>query len=335
MKKFFAAFVLIAIGIFIVPAFANETVNVRVDGALVSFPDQPAMIIDGRTVVPIRAVSEALGAAVGWDDATQSITLVYQHPLVSVVNPMTISLQIGSNTMTMSDAGGVRTVTLDVPPQIINGRTMVPFRAITEAFGCGVEWHAASRTAYITTPGSTPVAIPLTPTAVVSRGRWNENVWTSDYLGLTFTLPRGWISLTDEQWDEVSEIGMEAMNIDPAVLQSAAIIQDMIVTNTQTGASVQVVYERLPDAFVWINERQFLESTSTSMEASGFTTRIEPGTTRIGSYDWTVMIGTYGGFDVDVTQIYYVNILNGYVRILGITLGEGDESAEEILALIR
>jgi len=91
-----------------------------------------------RTLVPLRAIFEALGATVDWDGATQTVTAKKDSDV--------IKLQIGSNEMTVNG----KTVTLEVPAQLINGRTMVPVRAIAEAFGAEVYWDAATRTVKIT-----------------------------------------------------------------------------------------------------------------------------------------------------------------------------------------
>ncbi len=96
--------------------------------------DQPPVIQDGRTLVPLRAIFEALGAWVVWDADAQSVTAEKHFNY--------ISLTIGDNKLNINDTEK----TLDVPAQIIDGRTMVPVRAISEAFGAKVEWNAALNT---------------------------------------------------------------------------------------------------------------------------------------------------------------------------------------------
>lgn len=84
---------------------------------------------DDRTLLPVRFIAESLGAEVGWDDATQTVTLK--------TSDKTIKLVIGSNQM---DVNG-NTVTLDVPAQTVNDRTLLPLRALAEqAFGKQVFW---------------------------------------------------------------------------------------------------------------------------------------------------------------------------------------------------
>jgi hypothetical protein len=100
--------------------------------------DVPAQIIDSRTMVPLRAIFEALGASVEWDDATKTVT--------SVKGDTTVKLTIGKAAITVNGADKA----LDVPAQIVDSRTLVPVRAIAESFGCEVGWDDATKTVTIT-----------------------------------------------------------------------------------------------------------------------------------------------------------------------------------------
>ena len=100
--------------------------------------DVPAQIIDSRTMVPLRAIFEALGASVEWDDATKTVT--------SVKGDTTVKLTIGNAAITVNGADKA----LDVPAQIVDSRTLVPVRAIAESFGCDVAWDDATKTVTIT-----------------------------------------------------------------------------------------------------------------------------------------------------------------------------------------
>lgn len=86
------------------------------------------IVQNGRTLIPVRFVAEKFGARVGWDDATQTVTVNGSGKLVKLV--------IGSNIMTVN---GEETV-LDVPAQTINDRTLIPLRALVEALGKTVHW---------------------------------------------------------------------------------------------------------------------------------------------------------------------------------------------------
>jgi len=83
---------------------------------------------NGRTLVPVRFISESFGAQVGWVDATQTVTVKKDGK--------TITLQIGNNQMKVNDS----IITLDVPAQTVGGRTLIPLRALVEALGKQVLW---------------------------------------------------------------------------------------------------------------------------------------------------------------------------------------------------
>ncbi|MBQ8301800.1 MAG: copper amine oxidase N-terminal domain-containing protein [Clostridia bacterium] len=116
---------------------AENDVKVILDGTELTF-DVPPQIIEGRTLVPLRVIFEALGADVTWEGETQTVT--------ATKGDATIQMIIGSSAMYIDD----ESITLDVPPQIIDGRTLVPARAVAESFGAEVEWDGENRIVTIT-----------------------------------------------------------------------------------------------------------------------------------------------------------------------------------------
>lgn len=114
-------------------------VTVTVDGQEVKFKNQDPVIIEGRTLVPVRGVFEALGAEVEWIGETRQ---------VSVKSPDTeVLLTLDSNQYFVNGEAKY----LDVPASLINDRTMVPVRAISESLGCKVEWDGNTNTVIINT----------------------------------------------------------------------------------------------------------------------------------------------------------------------------------------
>ena len=107
----------------------------------------PPQIINDRTMVPLRAIFEALGASVEWNQETKTVT--------STKGDTTIKLTIDSNTMYVND----NAVTLDSPACVVNDRTLVPVRAISEAYKTKVDWNGDTRTVTISSdniPDSKP-----------------------------------------------------------------------------------------------------------------------------------------------------------------------------------
>ncbi len=113
-------------------------INVTIDGTTQTYDVMP-IIENGRTLVPMRGIFEALGAEITWDGATKIVT--------GTKDGVDVSLQIGN---TLAKVNG-KDVTLDVPAKIISDRTMVPVRFISESLGCNVEWKDATKTVIIET----------------------------------------------------------------------------------------------------------------------------------------------------------------------------------------
>jgi len=95
-------------------------------------------IQNGRVLVPLRTIFEAVGATVDWNNGTKTA--------VAYKDGVTVSLTLGNTIATIND----NPVTLDQPAISVNGRTLAPLRFVGEAFGGIVNWDASSRTVYIT-----------------------------------------------------------------------------------------------------------------------------------------------------------------------------------------
>ena len=105
--------------------------------------DSPPVIKNGRTLVPIRAIIEALGGTVDWDGAARKATVILEDT--------SLELWIGKSSATVN---GI-TMPIDssnakVVAEIINGRTMLPLRFVTESLGATVSWEQSTQTITIT-----------------------------------------------------------------------------------------------------------------------------------------------------------------------------------------
>ncbi len=112
------------------PALTNpkpDKITVKVNENELQFDVDPT-IIDGRTLVPLRKIFESLDCSVEWDDATKTV--------IAKRGDKEIKLTIGSKVAYINGAE----VALDVGAQIIDSRTLVPVRFISEALGEQVEW---------------------------------------------------------------------------------------------------------------------------------------------------------------------------------------------------
>ena len=135
MKKAFAlliCLIMIMSSAITLNVYANDAINIVIDDQNQSY-DQMPVIVNDRTLVPLRGIFEALGAKVDWQDETKTI--------IGSKGDKTIVLQVGNTTASMNN----KKVTLDVSPTIINSRTMVPVRFISETLGKTVEWDAENK----------------------------------------------------------------------------------------------------------------------------------------------------------------------------------------------
>lgn len=117
---------------------AMSGITVLFNGSPVRFPDQEPFIRDGRTLVPVRALFDVFGGTTAWDGTTRTAT--------GMVGSTVIKITIDSKTATVNS----REVTLDVPAQIVNGRTVVPLRFVSESLGATVTFDRPAETVRIT-----------------------------------------------------------------------------------------------------------------------------------------------------------------------------------------
>jgi len=99
--------------------------------------DLAPFINNGRTFVAVRPIAAAFGCAIDWNPATQVVTLTRDDVVVTIT--------IGSSDIVVYKDGVVETVTADVPAYIKDGRTVLPFRAVGDAFGATVSYDAATQ----------------------------------------------------------------------------------------------------------------------------------------------------------------------------------------------
>ena len=112
-------------------------VTVSYNGEFITF-DQKPIIENGRTLVPLRAIFEKIGADVEWNGDTQTVT--------ATKDDITVSLTINNTTAYKNGEA----ITLDVPSKIINGRTLVPVRFVSDCFGVKVDWDGTMQKVILT-----------------------------------------------------------------------------------------------------------------------------------------------------------------------------------------
>jgi len=125
--------------------FADEDISIemRIDDSVMTVNGEQKLIdaegtapviVNDRTLVPIRAIIEAMGGEVGWNEAVRTVTLNYDEDEIRLVIDSTAAYLNGKESK------------LDTAPTIINGRTMLPIRYIAESFGFDVNWTQETKT---------------------------------------------------------------------------------------------------------------------------------------------------------------------------------------------
>ena len=148
MKRFLIAMLLVlAMTITSNVTEAADEITVKVNGAIIEFDAKP-YIDNGRTMVPIRFISEALGAKVDWNGTYKLVTITLDDVRIEQKIGKTVAIVNGQE------------VNFDVPATIKNDRTMVPVRFVSEALGANVEWESTTRTVIITTKKAEPTPVP-------------------------------------------------------------------------------------------------------------------------------------------------------------------------------
>ena len=123
-------------------AAASGAIRITMNGRPVISDVAPFIDANGRTMVPVRFIAEALDADVRWDDFTSTVAV---HKDFAV-----ITLQIGSRELTRNN----RSRMMDTEAVVVADRTFVPVRFIAEAMGLTVDWNEATNTVILTTGGA-------------------------------------------------------------------------------------------------------------------------------------------------------------------------------------
>lgn len=136
-----------------------------------SSKDAYPTIINGSTMVPLRAIVEAYGGSVAWDNASQKVTLALGKNVVELIVDSTTALVNGKN------------IAMTTPAQIINSKLMVPVRFVSENLGMNIEWLEKAKV----------IRISYGKDRIESNLKSTDDgyfVYTDDVMGAQFTYPQ-------------------------------------------------------------------------------------------------------------------------------------------------
>lgn len=150
MKKLvsFLLAAMLILSVMAIPALADGEISVVVNGEKLEmdvppmeFPvyDEGGEYVGDRVMVPIRAISEKLNCDVHWDDATHGVTLYRKNNLYIMWEGVPTAFHLDGPALSKG-------YTMDVPPTIVNSRTLLPVRAVSEIMGAKVEWIEETNT---------------------------------------------------------------------------------------------------------------------------------------------------------------------------------------------
>jgi S1-C subfamily serine protease/outer membrane protein assembly factor BamB len=161
MRKNQRILVALLIAMLVVTALPSQAlgVTVLVKGHELIF-QVPPRNEDGRLLVPMRSLFEELGCTVSWDADRKAIT-------ATTATGVNVFLQVG---LSVAQVNG-QIMLLDMPPKIVDGRTLVPLRFVAEALGADVKWDGTTQTAAIA-----PAAQPAKPSPFMTAPATTEDL---------------------------------------------------------------------------------------------------------------------------------------------------------------
>lgn len=114
-------------------AYAAKEVKIEIDGKAMVPKDMPAVIIDGRTMLPMRQIAQELGCEVNWNEAAKQIYVMRGSDIIVFAVDSKTGYENGQE------------FTMDVPATIVNDRTMLPVRALADALHLNIKWDDPNR----------------------------------------------------------------------------------------------------------------------------------------------------------------------------------------------
>lgn len=113
--------------------YAAKEVKIEIDGKAMVPKDMPAVIIDGRTMLPMRQIAQELGCEVNWNEAAKQIYVMRGSDIIVFTVDSKTGYENGKE------------FTMDVPATIVNDRTMLPVRALADALHLNIKWNDPNR----------------------------------------------------------------------------------------------------------------------------------------------------------------------------------------------
>lgn len=276
-------------------AIAAKPIRLVVDGKDITSLANP-IIENGRTLVPIRFVAEELGAEVNWNDKDKKVTIEKDNQI--------IGLKIGSRLV--FNQRETKTYYLsDITPKIIDGRTFVPLRLVSNALGIEIEWDEENRMINADSSKNSNIE----PFFSVEFTTLNSGQVVDGKTNLQ-------IEFSDENLTNAKEI--KYLLLDPETAEGFVIARGKDITGKYTWiANLQDKGEKVLVAGIYDNKGQFLAGDAISIYLD-----VEPKVSLTGVTEGEVLSDTISlGADINftATNVKYeiTNLDNNETKIIG------------------
>lgn len=204
-------------------------VNLLIKGKTVE-TDQPPVIINERTMVPLTVIGN-LGSEYTWDANTKTVTCTYRNKIVAV--------EIGGDNLTVTTDSFTEKVAIEQPAVILNNKTMVPVRYLSEIFGYKVDWDAVTKTVSIT---DSLVDVAVTSSAIDTNEKY-ESMTYKELKDFVFVVD-GYAEVLNKYVDIMNEeeVGLFTKYCDN-ISKVLKAVDSQNITQEEIDAGVKVVQE--------------------------------------------------------------------------------------------
>lgn len=177
--------------------------------------------------------------------------------------------------------------------------------------------------------GGEPAAAP----SDFSIGEWNGNVYSNDFLGISYKLPDGWIKYSDEEIAAVMNLSLEMLNDNQKALADLAkltVVFHMIVKNPETGENISVLTEKVHLDVTSIYYLENLKAQLSALTAINYTIG-ELSKETIGGREYDVLTATASVSDKTLTLKYYCCKLGKYFLSIVASSMNGEKAAGNLI----
>ena len=170
-------------------------------------------------------------------------------------------------------------------------------------------------------------------TKELSRGKWENNVYTNEFADIKFRLPEGWNYSSDEEIASMMNISVDLLNEDQqsfAKIAEQTSVYDMVATNPNTASSVMVMFEK---PLIKVSTEYYISKVKSELEkldSINYTISDDVGTANIAGREYKVVTAAVPAYNL--VQKYYITEQDGCFIDILVTYTEGNNDEDIILS---